>query len=186
MTTLENRDRSALLVVDVQNGVVKDAHDRDAVVGRIAALVDRARAAGTEVVWVQDTSEENPQHSPQWQIVPELVVGDDEPVVHKRYGDAFEATDLEDVLAARGVGRLVVAGAQTDACIRSTLHGAFTRGYDVTLVSDAHTTEDLTAWGAPPPADVIAHTNLYWGFQEGPGRTAATATAAEVDLGPGA
>ena len=53
--------------------------------------------------------------------------------------------------------------------MRSTLHGAFTRGYDTTLVSDAHTTEDLTEYGAPPVEQVIAHTNLYWSFQDGPG-----------------
>lgn len=182
MTTLENRHRTALLVVDVQTGVVHGAHDRDGVVGRIAGLVDRARASGTDVVWVQHSSEELPRSSEPWQIAPELAVRGEEPVVYKRYGDAFEATDLEEVLAARDVGRLVVAGAQTDACVRSTVHGAFTRGYDVTLVSDAHTTEDLTAWGAPTPAEVVAHTNLYWSFQEAPGRTAGTATAAEVDL----
>jgi len=182
MSTLENRPRTALLVVDVQDGVVTGAHDRDGVVGRIVGLVDRARRSGTDVVWVQHSSDELPLGSPTWQLVPELTVGDGEPVVHKLYGDAFEATDLEDVLASRGVGRLVVTGAQTDACVRSTLHGAFTRGYDVTLVSDAHTTEDLTAWGAPAPADVVAHTNLYWGFQTAPGRVAGTATAAEVQL----
>ena len=100
----------------------------------------------------------------------------------KNYGDAFEDTDLEDVLAELGVGRLVVTGAQTDACVRSTLHGAFVRGYDTTLVSDAHTTEDLTEWGAPPPDQVIAHTNLYWSFQAAPGRSAATVATADVDF----
>ena len=78
------------------------------------------------------------------------------------------------MLAELGVGRLVVAGAQTDECIRSTLHGAIVRGYDATLVSDAHTTEDQTAWGAPPPDQVIAHTNLYWTYHTAPGRTAGT------------
>lgn len=184
MTTLEDRTATALLVIDVQQGVMAGAHDRDGVVGRIAALVDRARADGVPVVWVQHSSDEElPYGSPQWQVVPELPVGEDEPVVHKRYGDAFEATDLEDVLAARRVGRLFVTGAQTDACVRSTLHGGFTRGYDVTLVSDAHTTEDLSEWGAPPPEQVVAHTNLYWGFQAAPGRTAGTMTTDEVTWG---
>jgi isochorismate hydrolase len=102
--------------------------------------------------------------------------------VHKRYGDAFEDTTLEQELAARGIGRVVVAGAQTDACVRSTLHGAFTRGYDTTLVADAHTTEDLTEWGAPPVEQVIAHTNLYWSWQTAPGRTAAVEATDAVDL----
>ncbi|UZN01572.1 cysteine hydrolase family protein [Cellulomonas sp. S1-8] len=182
MTTLENRHRTALLVIDPQVGVVGGAHDRDGVVSRVAGLVDRARTEGTPVVWVQHSSDELPLGTEPWQIVPELTVRDGEPVVHKRYGDSFEGTDLEDVLAGADVGRLVVAGAQTDGCVRATLHGGFTRGYDVTLVSDAHTTEDLTAWGAPAPADVVAHTNLYWGFQDAPGRAAAVEAAADVRL----
>ena len=75
-----------------------------------------------------------------------------------------------------------MAGAQTDMCIRSTLHGAFARGYDVTLVTDAHTTEDLTEWGAPTPDKVISHTNLYWSWQGAPGRTAAAVPTAEVSF----
>ena len=135
------------------------------------------------VVWVQHSDEGLARGSDEWQLVPELSPDDAEPLVEKSYGDSFEATDLEDVLAGLGVGRLVVVGAQTDACIRSTLHGAFTRGYDATLVGDAHTTEDLTAWGAPPPEQVIAHTNLYWSGQRAPGRTAGTVGTAEVEFG---
>ncbi|MFR9775054.1 isochorismatase family protein [Micromonospora sp. MS34] len=182
MTTLVDRPHTALLVIDVQNGVVAQAYDRDRVVGNIATLVERARAGGIEVVWVQHHSEELPQGSDQWRYVPELVRRDAEPLVHKAYGDSFEDTDLEQVLAERGVGRLVVAGAQTDACIRSTLHGALTRGYDTMLVADAHTTEDLTAYGAPSPDLVIAHTNLYWRYQSAPGRTAGTLDTADVDF----
>src|SRR5919197_1427412 len=141
MTTLENRPNTALLVVDVQNGVVEGAHDRDAVVANVGRLVE------------------------------------------KNFGDSFEDTILETVLSGLGVGRLVVVGAQTDACVRSTLHGAFARGYDATLVSDAHTTEDQTAWGAPPPDQVIAHTNLYWTYQTAPGRTAGTVETKDVDFG---
>ena len=141
MTTLENRPNTALLVLDVQNGGVAGAHERDTVVANIGSLVEKSSA------------------------------------------DAFEDTTLEAVLSGLGVGRLVVVGAQTDECIRSTLHGAVVRGYDATLVSDAHTTEDLTAWGAPPPDQVIAHTNLYWTNHAAPGRTAGTVEANDVDFG---
>jgi nicotinamidase-related amidase len=120
--------------------------------------------------------------SEEWQIVPELVPGGSEPLVEKTYPDSFEDTELESLLAERGVGHLVVAGAQTDACIRSTLHGALARGYDAQLVSDAHTTEDCTQWGAPPPEAVIAHTNLYWSSQRAPGRTAGTVATKDVDF----
>jgi nicotinamidase-related amidase len=180
MTTLPDRPNTALLVIDVQNGVVANAANRDGVIANIDTLVDRARAEGVPVVWVQHCDEGLPVDSEEWQYVPELVRRDPEPVVHKSYGDSFEDTDLESLLAQRGVGRVIVTGAQTDACIRSTLHGAFVRGYDVVLVGDAHTTEDLTQFGAPAPAQVIAHTNLYWGWQSAPGRHAATVDTAAV------
>jgi nicotinamidase-related amidase len=183
MTTLMNRPQTALVVIDVQNGVVASAHQRDTVVANIHELVERARAEHVPVVWVQHSDEDLVQGSDDWQIVPELTPDDSEPLVLKSYGDSFEETTLESVLADLGVGRLVVAGAQTDACIRSTLHGAVVRGYDAVLVSDAHTTEDQSEWGAPPPHKVIAHTNLYWSDHTAPGRTAGTVTTADVDFG---
>lgn len=185
MTTLSDRPNTALLVIDVQNGVVAGAPHRDRVIANINALVGRARAEGVPVVWVQHNDDGLPLGSEVWQYVPELVRQDSEPLVHKQYGDSFEDTDLESLLAERRVGRLVVTGAQTDACVRSTLHGAFVRGYDVTLVGDAHTTEDLTAYGAPPPEQVIAHTNLYWKHQTAPGRSGGTVDTAEVSFSAG-
>ncbi|MGS2811135.1 cysteine hydrolase family protein [Nocardia sp. MW-W600-9] len=182
MTTLPDRPNTALLVVDVQNGVVDEALRRDEVVANIAALVDRARAASVPVIWVQHSSDDLVTGTDAWQYVPELTRTDDEPLVHKRYGDSFEDTPLEALLAATGTGHLIVTGAESDACIRSTIHGAFVRGYDVTLVADAHTTFDKTLWGAPQPAEVIAHTNLYWQYQRAPGRTADVRPTAELDF----
>ena len=183
MTTLKDRPNTALLVVDVQNAAVERAHERDAVVANIGGLVEKARREGVPVVWVQHSDKGLARGSEKWRIVPELRPGEAEALVEKNYGDAFEETTLESVLAGLGVGRLIVVGAQTDMCVRSTLHGAFVRGYDATLVKDAHTTEDLTAWGAPPPDQVIAHTNLYWADQRAPGRTAGTVETKEVDFG---
>jgi nicotinamidase-related amidase len=183
MTTLQERPRTALLVIDVQQGVVVSAYRRDEVVANIASLVERARAQDVPVVWIQHSDEGLEKGSEAWQYVRELPGRASEPVVHKNYGDAFEDTDLEEVLAAAGVGHLVVAGAETDACIRSTIHGAFTRGYDVTLVADAHTTNDNSEWGAPPPEQVIAHTNMYWQYHSAPGRTAGVSTTADVTFG---
>ena len=182
MSTLANRANTALLVVDVQNGAVERAHERDAVVANVGSLVERARREGVPVVWVQHSDEHLARGSDAWQIVSDLAPGDAEPLVEKNHGDSFEGTTLETVLSGLGVGRLVVVGAQTDWCVRSTLHGALARGYDATLVSDAHTTEDQTEWGAPPPDQVIAHTNLYWTYQTAPGRTAGTVTTRDVDF----
>lgn len=183
MTTLPDRPKTALLVIDVQNDVVADAHDRDQVVANIAALVDKARAGEVPVVWVQHSGDDLPMGSDGWQYVPELKPDEREPIVPKRYPDAFEETDLDALLAERKVGHLVVAGAQSDECIRATLHGAVVRGYDATLVGDAHTTEDHSQWGAPTPDKVIDHTNLYWHYHTAPGRRAQTVTTDSVDLG---
>jgi nicotinamidase-related amidase len=182
MTTLPGRENTALLVIDVQNGVVDGSYNRDSVIANIGALVERARGADVPVIWVQHTDEDLPVGSSAWEYVPELERSGTEALVQKEYGDSFEGTELEELLAAAGVGRLIVTGAQSDMCVRSTLHGAITRGYDATLVSDAHTTVDLTAHGAPPPEQVIAHTNLYWKYHEAPGRKGGAVDTADVSF----
>jgi nicotinamidase-related amidase len=184
MSALPDRPNTALLVVDVQQDVVAGAHARDEVIANIAVLVERARTAGTPVIWVQHEDDGLPRDSDGWRYVEELQREESEPLVHKHYGDSFEDTDLEPLLAERKVGRLVVTGAQTDACIRSTLHGALVRGYDAVLVADAHTTEDPSQWGLPLNAEqVIAHTNSYWSQAAAPGRSGGTVATADVDFG---
>lgn len=182
MTTLPNRPNTAVLIIDVQNGVVANGHNREAVVANINEVVAKARAAQVPVVWIQHDDEGLPKGSDDWEIVPELVPGDGEPRIEKQYGDSFEATNLESVLAGLGVGSLVITGAQTDACVRSTLHGAVARGYDALLVGDAHTTDDFSAYGMPPADKVIAHTNMYWQYQTAPGRTMGVLAAAEISF----
>ena len=182
MTTLPNRPHTVLLVIDMQEAVIEKAHMREAVVANVLSLVERARSEGIPVLWVQHHDANIVRGSPGWRIAPELKPGEVERVVEKSYGDAFEDTALESALSELGVGRLFIVGAETDACIRSTLHGAFVRGYDALLVSDAHTTCDQTEWGAPPPAQVIAHTNLYWTYQTAPGRTAGAIATQKVDF----
>lgn len=183
MTVLENRPRTAPPVIDVQNGVVGKAYERDRVVANIQALVDRARVEDVPVLWVQHSADDLPTGSEPWEYVPELKRLDTEPLLHKTYADSFEATDLEELLAERRVGQLVVTGAQTEECIRSTLHGGLVRGYDVTLVSDAHTTEDTREWGfAVTPEESIAYTNAYRSWAAAPGRKCSVVSAAEVSF----
>ena len=182
MSTFTDRNGAVLLVIDVQHDVFATAYDRDGVVARIAALVDRARDAGTPVIWVQHSGDGLAYGSDGWRIVDELQPAAGEAIVEKVWRDSFEGTDLEDVLARAQAAEIVVVGGQTDFCVRSTLHGGITRGYDMTLVGDAHTTEDLRQWLAdvPSPAGVIAHTNAYWEGQAAPGRTSRVVPAADV------
>lgn len=182
MTSLRDRPNTAVLVIDVQNAVVANALRRDEVIANISSLVDRARAEQVPVIWVQHADDELTEGSDGWQYVPELQRRESEPLVHKRYGDSFEATTLESELAERGVGRVVVTGAQTDACIRATLHGAFVRGYDTVLVGDAHTTEDYSELGIPSADGLISFTNVYWTWQAGPERTASVVETSAVDF----
>ena len=184
MTTLENRPNTALLVVDVQNGVVEGAPERDAVVANVGSLVEKARQEQVPVVWVQHSDEDLARGSDDWQIVPELDSG------RRR---AARREELRRLLRGHRLSRRCCrASASGDSSSsahrpmrasarRSTARSA--RGYDATLVSDAHTTEDQTPWGAPPPDQVIAHTNLYWKYQTAPGRTAGTVETKEVDFG---
>src|SRR6202022_1986287 len=113
MSTLKNRPNTALLVIDVQNGVVGAAHERDAVVANVGSLVEKARREQVPVVWVQHSDKGLARGGDEWGVVPELTPADAEPLVEKNYGDSFEATTLETVLWGPGVGRLVVVGAQT-------------------------------------------------------------------------
>src|SRR3954454_1609284 len=104
MTTLADRPNTALIVIDVQNGVVGEAYRRDDVVGNVGALIEKARAADVEVVWIQHNSDDLPRGSDGWQYVPELKRREAEPLVEKTYPDSFEETELESVLAGRGIG----------------------------------------------------------------------------------
>lgn len=182
MTTLSDRPNTALVVIDLQNGVVENAYRRDEVLGTVNLLVERARRARAPVVWIQHADEELQPGSEAWQIVPELAPSAGEAIVAKHYRDAFESTELERVLSELGVGKLIVMGAQTDMCVRSTLHGAIARGYDAVLVSDAHTTVDMTERGAPPPEAVISHTNFYWSNQRAPGRFGGVIASQDIEF----
>lgn len=167
------------MVIDVQNDVVANAHRRDEVVGAIAGLVERARAEQVPVIWVQHSDDELPADTPGWEIVPALVPADGEPIIHKHVRDSFDGTTLADELAQREVDRLVITGAQTDFCVRWTLHGAQARGFETTLVSDAHTTDDGDA-DIPTAAQLIEHTNRYWRNDSADGRRADVADASAV------
>jgi nicotinamidase-related amidase len=155
MSAYEDRANSALMVIDVQNGVVDYAKNRSAIVAKISSLVDRARAAGTSVVWVQHNEDDLPIDSEYWQIVPELKPAKGEKIIHKQWRSSFEETDLEAILEEKGVGHLIITGAQTNYCVRHTIHAAIERGLDITLVSDAHTTMDESWDGMAIPAEMI-------------------------------
>lgn len=185
MATMREGNKAALLVVDVQVGVLKDAWESARVIGNIARAVERARAQGVPVIWVQHSDHNLAFGSPEWQWVPELVPASGEALIHKHFNSSFEETTLEDELARLGVTRIVLAGAQSNWCIRATAYGALERGYDLTLLKDAHTTETLVLDdGARIEASsVIKDLNIAMRWLSYPGRNNGTAEAEEVDFG---
>ncbi len=181
MSLFSNRSNSALLVIDVQNGVVEGAHQRDAVIAHINSVISNARAKDVPVIWVQHSDEELVIDTPGWQIVPELVPLVNEPVVRKLFRSSFEKTELDEVLASKGVSHLYITGAQTNNCIRHTCHAALERGYDITLISDAHTTTGYEWNGhAVIAADVISEQNDNLSRYDLPGRKAQVIESAAI------
>lgn len=161
---------TALLVIDMQVGVMRDCWDAAGVLRRTARLADRARAAGAPVIWVQD-EDDFPRGSPDWQIAPPLSPAPGETRIDKTRRDAFLGPELPAVLAGLGTRRLVVAGAQSDICIRTTTQRAAIEGYDVTLAGDCHTTTDVDHDGVTIGArQIVAHTNYYFAGLRYPGQ----------------
>jgi aspartate racemase len=184
MSTVRSGNQPALVVVDVQVGVMADAWDASRVVDNVACTVERARAQGVPVIWVQHESDELPRDSGPWQLMPQLRPREGEARVHKKFESSFEQTKLDDELARIGATHIVLAGAQTNWCIRATAYGALDRGYDLTLVKDAHTTCDIDfADGSKVEAtSIVKDLNVAMTWVSYPGRKSATASAAEIDF----
>ena len=184
MATVRAGSSSVLVVVDVQVGVVESAWERDRVVGNVARAVERARAQGVPVVWVQHGDDELTRGSDAWQWAPELRPAAGETLVHKSFNSAFEDTNLEEVLRDLGATHVVLAGAATNWCIRATAFGALDRGYDLTLVKDAHTTEsiDLGDGKAIDAAHLVTEFNIAIKWLAYPGRRNAIAAAEDEGL----
>jgi nicotinamidase-related amidase len=182
MATIRSGNRSVLLVVDFQVGVVKDGWDASRIVGNVARTVERARAQGVPVLWVQHENDDMPRGSPQWQFAPELVPAADELRIYKRYSSAFEETPLESELARLGATRIVLAGAQSNWCIRAAAYAALERGYDLTLVEDAHTTDSIDRGNGTvvEAQGIVDDLNLAMRWLDYPGRKSQSVLAEEV------
>jgi nicotinamidase-related amidase len=184
MATVREGNQAALVVVDVQVGVMREAWDAARVIGNVARAVERARAENVPVIWVQHTDQDLPADSLQWQWVPELLPADGEPRIHKQFNSSFEQTSLQSELAALGVTHIVLAGAATNWCIRATAYGALERGYDLTLLTDAHTTETIQFESGVTieAADVVREINSTMQWLAYPGRKNGTAPVEQVNF----
>jgi len=184
MATVRSGAQAVLLVVDVQVGVMSQLWDSHKVIGNVARLVQRARDEHVPVIWIQHEAEHLPRGSDEWKIVPELAPADGEPVIPKEYNSAFERTSLEAELARLGATCIVLAGAASNWCIRATAYGGLANGYDLMLVSDAHTTHDMeTEAGEPIPAKhIIDELNTVIDWLRYPSLVCRVASATDLDF----
>ena len=184
MATVREGNKAVLVVVDVQVGVINDTWDANRIVGNVARAVDRARSQGVPVIWVQHSDKDLVAETPEWQWVPELIPHKGEPLVHKHFESSFEQTALEEELAKVGATHIALAGAATNWCIRATAYGALERGYDLTLIRDAHTTRTMELDGGArvEATSVISDLNVAMTWLSYPGRRNGTAKAEEVDF----
>jgi nicotinamidase-related amidase len=183
MSQFTNRTKSALLVIDVQVGVVGDAYERDAKIANMSKAIDKARAEGVPVIWVQHSDQGLVLESADWEIVPELAPLPSEPKVRKTFRSSFEETNLEEVLEELGVSHLFICGAETNNCVRHTSHTALEKGYAITLISDAHTTTGFEWNGyVIDAARVIDDQNTNFLDYVLPGRTARAIPVAELSF----
>jgi len=159
---------TALLIIDIQKGLIDEAYQRDEILEHINTLLTKARTSGVPVIYVQHDGPKGhglEVGTDRWQISPVIAPQEGEPIVHKRASDAFYATSLKQELDQRHIRHLVVAGGQTEYCVDTTVRRATTYGYDVTLVGDAHTTYDCDTLMA---AQIITFYNeTLDGFQTG-------------------
>ena len=126
--------RTALLLVDVQENMFDPAHpvaDAAHLLQRFLELLDRAHSARMLTVFVRNCGGPNDpdqQGTPGWELHIALQPGEGDLVFDKTTPDAFESTPLADELKSRGIARVVIAGLQSEFCIRATSLGALQRG----------------------------------------------------------
>jgi len=184
MATVREGNEPVLVVVDVQNGVMREAWEAPRVIANVSRVVERARERGVPVIWVQHADEELVHGSSDWELVPEMSPRDGEPLIHKHFNSSFEQTELDDQLAQLGATHIALAGAATNWCIRATAYGALERGYDLTLIRDAHSTGSMERADGTriEAADVIDELNVSMTWVAYPGRANGTAAAEDVDF----
>jgi nicotinamidase-related amidase len=179
---------TALVVIDVQGAMMDDYPDdpspfrKDEVLANIKTMLDKARAAGSKVIFVRHVESKYPLMSPghpAFEVHPAIAPIEGETVIDKTACDSFCATDLEPILREAGVTHLVTCGMQTDFCVDSATRSAMHRGFNVTLATDAHSTWDN---GVLTAEQIIAHHNTILPNLPGPGSDIIGKPSAEIEF----
>jgi len=153
----------ALLIVDMQVGCFAGSPprwDTDGTIARINQLAHCVRKHGL-VIFIQHTDprEGLAKGSEAWRLLDSLDRVPEDAIVEKTACDAFLETGLEPLLRGKSVTELLITGCATDFCVDTTVRAAASRGFRVTVPSDAHTTRDRPHLDAQK---IIEHHNFMW------------------------
>jgi nicotinamidase-related amidase len=184
MAKIREGNQAVLIIVDVQVGVMRDAWEASRIIENIGISVDKARSQDVPVIWVQHSDEELVYGSSDWQLPAELSPRESEIRIYKHYNSVFEETRMEEALKQLGATHIVLAGAATNWCIRATAYAALERGYDLTLIKDAHTTRTIELDnGAKIEAEnIIDELNIVMEWVSYPGRKNRSISVADLDF----
>jgi nicotinamidase-related amidase len=184
MAIIREGDKTALLIVDMQVSVIDSAWEETLIIKNTKRAVEKARESSIPVIWIQHTNKKMVRGSSGWQLVPELTAQPGEPCLVKHYNSAFEETFLEETLAHLGASHIVLAGALTNECIQATAYAALEKGYDLTLIEDAHTTGDITPENGETirALDIIREFNIVMSIIRYPGRTSRVVSVEDLDF----
>lgn len=146
----------ALIVVDVQRAFVEGAEavpDHAGLLQAVGFMLERARAAGRPVVFLQNDGLPGAVDEPftaGWELY--FAPGPGEHVVRKLHDDGFDGTHLEDLLKSLGAESLAFCGMLSEMCLAATARAAMKRDYVVILPHDAHATYDVPPGPGGSPA----------------------------------
>jgi nicotinamidase-related amidase len=151
----------------------------DSALANIAALLKRARDAGTPIFHVTQLGQAGSLFDGDGgAILPQALPTSGEPIVTKRLPNAFAGTELHGLLQKAGRRNLILAGFMTHMCISASARAGLDLGYHVNVAADCAATRALPSHdgGAPIPAEIVHRTALA----ELADRFAAIVTSSEI------
>lgn len=172
-----------MLIIDMQAGILAEVPDADALTARLAGLADRARAAGRPVFVIQHEAADLVPGEPDWRLAEPIAPRDGDVLLAKRNADSFIGTDLDKRLRDLDVSRVIVTGLATEFCIDSTCRAALSRGYDLTLVEDGHSTPVEAGDSLLSVESIVARYNQVLSWVDYPDREVSVIPAAAITFG---
>jgi nicotinamidase-related amidase len=170
----------ALLIIDMQAGMLAEVPDADELTARVAELADRARTAGRPVFVIQHEAADLVAGEPEWTLAEAIAPHDGDVLLPKRNADSFIGTDLDAQLRDRGISRVVITGLATEFCVDSTARAALSRGFDLTLVEDGHSTPAPGPGSGLTTDTIVTRYNQVLGWADYPDRDVAVTPAADI------